>query len=303
MQAEVLKQKGIFSLLIYGMRPKTLFAAGFPVVLGMLLARFDGHYNITIYLCTLFSALFLQIGTNFANDYFDGKAGRDTKKRLGPLRIGSLNLLPKYTLLTAMVLSFAVTSLLTSYLIVVGGDIIIYLLILGICLSIFYSYGKYSLANTGLSNLIVFIVFGPLASLITYYLQTGVYEVKASFFGIIPGSLSLMLFAMNNLRDIEEDKACNKKTLVVRFGFQWGKREYISALFASWITIPLSMMLYNAPIITLLPLILMPKGIGLGKEVLRAKTPEEIVPLFNKTAKYNIIYALTYIISWRIASL
>ncbi|MCH9616723.1 MAG: 1,4-dihydroxy-2-naphthoate octaprenyltransferase [Chlamydiia bacterium] len=302
MTAKTLSEKSFFSLAIYGARPKTLVASFFPVILGMLLARFNGFYDIKIYLCTLFTAGFIQIGTNYANDFFDSNAGRDTKQRLGPPRLGSLNLVSKRTLSNLMIFSFVAAATLSIPLISTGGPIITYLMIAAVILGMVYSYGRYSLANTGLSNLIVFVVFGPLGTVMSYYLQTGLYETKAAFLGILPGCLSLMLFAMNNLRDYEEDKAHGKKTLVVRFGFAWGKKEYLTALFSAWIILPISMMIYHTPLITLLPLFLLPKGMRLAKKVRDAQTPLDIIPLFEETAKYNVLFALCYILGWRIST-
>ena len=300
MNIQALKQKSLLSLVVYGARPKTLVASFFPVILGMLLARASGRYNILIYLSTLFCAAFIQIGTNYANDFFDGKSGRDTSKRLGPPRLTSLGLLPKVTIRTLMIVSFCLASLCSIPLIQAGGPLIIYLMVFAILLGIGYTYGKYSLANTGLSNFTIFAVFGPIGTVMSCYLQTGLFNPQAAFLGIIPGCLSLMMFAMNNLRDMDEDKISGKKTLVVRFGFEWGKKEFLIALFTSWIILPLSMMLYSAPIITLLPLLLMYKGIKLAKKVSHASTPAEIIPLFEETAKYNLLFALAYILSLRI---
>ena len=303
MYADSLKQKSFFGLILYGARPKTLVASFFPVILGMILARFDGHYNIAIYLYTLFAAMFLQIGANYANDFFDNKAERDTINRLGPPRLASSGLLSKEMILTLTITFFLVATILTIPLIQQGGNIIFYLLVFGIFLGVCYSFGRYSLANTGLSNIVVFIVFGPLSTMMTYYLQTFDYSLKAAFFGILPGALSLMLFAMNNLRDLEEDKKSNKKTLVVRFGFWCGKMEYTASLFLALLLPPLSMMLYKAPMITLLPLILIKMGMNLSMEIHGAKDSLAIIPLFEKTAKFNTLYALLYIIGWRLASL
>lgn len=302
MNAEALSKKPFLSLAAYGARPKTLVASLFPVVLGMLLARFQGNYNVIVYLATLLTAMFIQIGTNYANDYFDAQAGRDTKERLGPPRIGSLDLISKTALLSLTIISFTLACLFAIPLVAIGGNLIISMLALSVVLGIFYSYSRYSLANTGLANIVVFTVFGPLGTLMAYYFQTGAYDTKAAVFGIIPGCLSLMMFAMNNLRDFEEDKKSDKKTLVVRFGFDWGKREYICSLFLSWLCIPATMMLYSAPLLTLLPFLLLPKGLRLARKVLSAKTPLEIVPLFEETAKYNALFALIYIISWRLST-
>ncbi|MCH9812094.1 1,4-dihydroxy-2-naphthoate octaprenyltransferase [bacterium] len=294
-------QKSLLSLILLGARPKTLTASFFPVILGMCLARFEGYYNLSLYLATLVCAAFVQIGTNYANDYFDAKAGRDTKKRLGPPRLAGGGLMPRSWVFTLMVASFVIATLSAIPLMMEAGTIVLYLMILAIALGILYTYGKYSLANTGLSNLTIFVVFGPFGTFMAYYLQTGVAKLNPALYGIIPGCLSLMMFAMNNLRDYEEDKEGGKKTLVVRFGFAYGKMEYLLALAISWMTIPLSMMLYKAPLITMLPLIWLPKAARLAKDLSLAEKPTQIVPLFEKTAKYILLFALTYILAWRIA--
>lgn len=302
MTTTAIKQKSFLPLIVLGARPKTLTASFFPVILGMLLARFEGRYNLVLYLSALLCAAFIQIGTNYANDFFDSRAGRDTSKRLGPPRLSALNLLPKNTVMMLMIGAFTLAGLFSIPLIKHSGNIILLFMALAVLLGIGYTYGKYSLANTGFSNLTIFIVFGPFGSFMSYYIQTGLLHFQPAFFGIIPGCLALMMFAMNNLRDIEEDTECGKKTLVVRFGFAYGKMEYLIALATSLLIIPLSMMLYNAPLITLLPLALLPKAIKLAGKVQNAKTPLEIVPLFEETAKYNLLFALTYILSWRIAT-
>ena len=301
MDARTLKQKSKVTLLYYGCRPKTLFASAFPVILGMLLAKFHGHYDIIIYLETLFAAILLQIAANYANDYLDHKDKWDTSERLGPPRLSSLNLISKKESLLILSLTIFSAILLTIPLIIHGGKLILYLLFLGVFTVFFYSYGKYSLANTGLANLVVFFVFGPLATFTTYYLQTHIYSTEAALLGAIPGCLSIMLFTINNMRDIAEDKKGGKKTLIVRFGFIWGKIEYITALIISLLVPPIFVIYYNIPAITILPLFLLPKSMELAIKVIKTSSPKDIVPLFEKTAKYSILYALLYTIGWRIA--
>lgn len=301
MNVETLKEKNFFSLAIYAARPKTLVAALLPVVLGMFIAKGEGSYNIVTYLYTLMCAIFIQVGTNYANDYFDAVTGKDTSERLGPPRVGSLNLVSKQALMTLAILAFGCATLCAIPLAKAAGIYILYLMALAVFLGFAYSWGKYSLANTGLANSVVFAVFGPLATVMSYYIQTGHLSAKAAFIGLIPGSLSIMMFAMNNLRDIEQDRKAGKKTLAVRFGFNWGKKEFQRALFLSWATLPLAMILFNTPAITLLPLALFPQGVKIGKAVNDAETGKDIVPLFERVAKYNALYALLCAIAWRIA--
>lgn len=300
---QTLKKPSLLSLYFLGARAKTLTASAYPVILGMVLARFDGSYNIYLYLCTIFTAVFLQIGCNLANDYYDGKEGRDTKNRKGPKRLSSSGVIEKSMLFSFMAVSFMICIISCIPLIQAGGRQIFYMLSLGIFLAIFYTKGKYSLANTGLASPVVLLVFGPIATAYCYFFQTGMFSAKAALFGFLPGSLSMMMFAMNNLRDIEEDRQANKNTLVVRFGFTYGKLEFFFFLLTSMLLPLFLAYYYSHPVITLLPCALFVVAYKIAYSVHIAKDSNDIIALFPKVARFNIFYSLLSIIGWRIASL
>ena len=184
MTTDALKKPNLFQLFLVGARVKTLTASAYPVILGMVLARYEGFYDLKLYLATIFTAVFLQMGCNFANDYFDGKSNRDTSKRKGPKRLSSDATIDKQTLFSFMAFCFLAASISCYPLILKGGQSVFTMLLLGILLAIFYSKGKYSLANTGLASPVVFLVFGPLATAYCYYFQAGFFSIKACVFGL-----------------------------------------------------------------------------------------------------------------------
>lgn len=273
----------IWSLAI---RPKTLIASICPVLVGTSLA-FSKSFNPYMFFCTLMSALFIQIGTNVANDYYDFLQGADTKERKGPTRVSQSGLMSLKMVKQGFVTCFAVAFALGLYPIISGGPSIVLLGLISIILGIFYTKGKYSLAYTGLADICIILFFGVLATGFTYYLQTNTFVPIAFVAGIGPGAISTAILCANNLRDIEEDAKANKKTLVVRFGKTFGRLEYIFCLSLSigvlFIFSPYFFWVFA--ILCFLPIK------SLYKEDLK-----EQITLLEKTAKLLIIYTLLFIL-------
>jgi len=106
---------------ILAIRPKTLYAAICPVIIGTAMAFGDGIHHWPSALVALFCAVMIQIGTNLANDYFDHKKGADTPRRVGPIRVTQAGLISPKMVLTITILSFFISALGSLYLIERGG--------------------------------------------------------------------------------------------------------------------------------------------------------------------------------------
>lgn len=209
------------------MRPKTLMAALSPVAIGTIIAFRDGVFHWPSVLAAVLASTCIQIGTNFANDYFDFKQGKDTEKRLGPTRATAAGLVSPNTMKWAMILAFALAVGFGAYIMWRGGIPIVVIGVLSILCGIAYTGGPYPLGYNGLGDIFVLVFFGPVAVAGTYYVQALTWSPIAAFVGLAPGLLSMALLAVNNLRDVEEDTSTGKRTLVVRFGKTFGKMEYI----------------------------------------------------------------------------
>jgi 1,4-dihydroxy-2-naphthoate octaprenyltransferase len=208
-------------------RPKTLTASLCPILIGSALA---GSFNPFIFAFTLLTALAIQIGTNLANDYFDFIKGADTAARKGPMRVTQAGLASPRAMKWAMCCAFGIAAISGLFLVYQGGLGLILLLAISILLGLLYTAGPYPLAYLGLGDLFVFFFFGPIATAGTAYLQTGLFDPAAALAGIGPGALSTAIICVNNLRDVNEDRAANKKTLIVRFGTRFGKLEYVAMI-------------------------------------------------------------------------
>src|SRR5689334_19172144 len=154
-------------------RPATLPAAVVPVLVGSAAAQAAGHVRLDVFFAALLASLLIQIGTNFANDLFDFKKGADTAARLGPTRVTQSGLIAPAEVQAAMVATFGLAVLIGLYLVAVGGWPILIIGVLSIAAGVAYTGGPWPLGYHGLGDLFVFIFFGLVAVMGTYYLHTG----------------------------------------------------------------------------------------------------------------------------------
>ena len=199
-------------------RPKTLPAASAPVLVGSALAYAAGALQVGTALICLLTALLLQVGSNLANDVFDYEKGADAGERMGPLRVTQAGLLSPRQVKMGMWLVFGVTAILGLYLVWRGGWVILLLGLAAIVSAIAYTGGPYPLGYHGLGDVFVFIFFGLAATAGTYYLQSGTVSPAAWWMAVAMGFLTVNILVVNNLRDIDSDRAVSKRTLAVRYG-------------------------------------------------------------------------------------
>lgn len=247
-------------------RPATLPAAVVPVVVGTAVGAMDASFRPLPGLGALIAALLIQIATNFANDLSDFRRGADTAERLGPLRVTQSGLITEREIKRATALTFGAALLVGVYLVSVGGWPILVIGLLAILCGLAYTGGPWPIGYHGLGDLFVFIFFGVVAVAGSAYLQTGELTPLALAASIPVGLLVTNILVINNLRDIETDRAAGKRTLAVRIGARATRLQYtaftliafvVPLLLAlsgetsawvllSWITLPLAARLVRA---------------------------------------------------------
>jgi 1,4-dihydroxy-2-naphthoate octaprenyltransferase len=220
-------------------RPKTLAAGITPVLIGTALAYSDGYLHVPSALCAALGALFIQIGTNFANDYFDFVKGTDTAERVGPTRATQAGWVKPWMMLVATVIAFGLALLPGAYLIDRGGMPILIIGIVSIICGVLYTGGPYPLGYLGLGDVFVLVFFGPVAVGGTYYVQAQTIDIAPIIAGLAPGLFSTAILCVNNLRDIAGDRIAGKKTLAVRFGKTFARLEYVISILVASIGVPL----------------------------------------------------------------
>lgn len=212
-------------------RPKTLPAAVVPVVVGSAVAWDLGGFRAAPAAAALLGALWIQIGTNFANDYLDFVHGADSADRIGPTRAVASGLLTPARMKAATAVAFAAAGLCGLYLAWVAGWPVVAIGLASIAAGVGYTAGgRRSLGYLGLGDLAVFLFFGPVAVAGTAYVQLLRWPPEALVASVPVGCLTVAILVVNNYRDADTDRASGKRTLAVRLGRRFARAEYVALL-------------------------------------------------------------------------
>lgn len=272
-------------------RLRTLAAAVIPVMVGTALAA--AHHGAsygTAALCLAF-ALLVQIGTNFANDYYDFVKGADSPARVGPRRAVAAGLIPAATMRRAMLLVFGAAFLTGLLLLRAGGWILLPVGIASILCGLAYTGGPFPLGYHGLGDLFVFIFFGLVAVDTTFYVQVGEVTPDVTSCAAAIGLLAANILVANNYRDAGTDAAAGKRTLVVRFGRKFAVWQYGLSVVAA-LACPLALRLYGYRWPVMLPLLLMPWAFLLTRRLEVSQEPAEQIKLLGDTAKFLAVFGV-----------
>lgn len=274
-------------------RPRTLPAAVAPVLVGSSLAWHDGRFEpLAAALCLAF-ALLVQIGTNFANDYFDFVKGADTAARVGPQRAVAAGLIAPALMRTVMWATFSAAFAVGLGLVFWGGPWLIAIGVASIICGYAYTGGPWPLGYHGLGDVFVFVFFGIVAVGATYFVQAGSVSTEAWLAAVPIGLLTANILVVNNYRDSETDAVAGKRTLVVRFGRSFARWQFGISLAIALVT-PLAFFWRGWSVWCLLPCALAPLAWRHARRLRESKSPSELIQLLGDTGKLLALYAMLF---------
>lgn len=279
-------------------RPKTLWAAVAPVLVGVAMAVEAGVAHAGAAVLAMLGAVLIQIGTNFYNDYADFEKGADTADRKGPLRVVQAGLVTPAAMKRATVLVFALAVAAGGYLMWRGGWPIVLIGVLSILFGVWYTAGRYSLAYLGIADLFVLLFFGPVAVGGTYYVQALAVPPLVLVAGLAPGLLAVAILLVNNIRDVDEDRVAGKRTLIVRLGRPAGLRLYIGCVLAAALVPVLLVALPGGRWGGLLALGIVPLAVPVVRKLQRVTDPLAYNPLLGATARLLLVYSVLFSAGW-----
>jgi 1,4-dihydroxy-2-naphthoate polyprenyltransferase len=251
-------------------RPRTLPAAVAPVLVGTAAAvQWLGHLpRWGAFFAALIGSIFIQIGTNLANDYSDAKRGADTADRLGPVRVTASGMVTPQRVMRATWIAFGVAVVCGIYLAAVAGPVILLIGVLSIAAGVLYTGGPRPYDYAGLGELFVFLFFGLVAVNGSYYVQLERLDWLPLGLSIAVGCLSTAILVVNNVRDIETDRRAGKRTLAVRLGRQGARRLYVGLVTAAYLALIGTVATRGGPWWALLGLLSIPMAIKPARAVL-----------------------------------
>ena len=223
-------------------RPRTLPAAIAPVLVGTAAAvEWAGKLpRVGAFLAALIGSIFIQIGTNLANDYSDAKRGADTADRLGPVRVTSAGLVTPRRVLNATWIAFGVAVVCGIYLAAVAGIVILLIGAISIAAGVLYTGGPRPYGYAGLGEVFVFLFFGLVAVNGSYYVQLDRLDTLPLGLSIAVGFLATAILVVNNVRDIETDRRAGKNTSAVRMGRANAVNLYRLLVAGAFVLLPVS---------------------------------------------------------------
>jgi 1,4-dihydroxy-2-naphthoate polyprenyltransferase len=281
------------SVWVHAARPRTLWAAFAPVLMGTAMAWADGGFHAPAAAAALAFAFLIQIGTNFCNDYSDFLKGADTAERQGPRRVTQAGLVSPRAMRAATAVVFGLAFLAGVYLVARAGWPLIAIVLLSIVSGVLYTAGPRPLGYLGLGDLFVLVFFGPVAVTGTYLVQALTWNSLVVGAGFGPGLLSVAILAVNNLRDADQDARAGKRTLAVRFGKTFARWEYTLCLLAAPAVVAALFLTDRSRPAHLLPLLILPLCVQPIRRVFAASGPA-LNPLLGETARLLLIYSLLF---------
>jgi 1,4-dihydroxy-2-naphthoate octaprenyltransferase len=224
-------------------RPRTLPAAVSPVIVGTAAAvSAADRLRVAPFIAALVGSVFIQVGTNLANDYSDAKRGADAADRLGPVRVTSSGLVAPRRVLVATWIAYGIAVAAGIYLTTVAGVVILIAGIASIAAGVLYTGGPRPYGYEGLGELFVFLFFGLVAVNGSYYVQLEHLDWMPFGLSLSVGCLVTAILVVNNVRDLETDRRAGKLTLAVRLGRRRARALYAALLATAFLALPVTLL-------------------------------------------------------------
>jgi len=262
------------------------------IIMSSTLAAKNNHFSIEIFILLIITTTLLQVLSNLANDYGDAIKGTDNKNRVGPERAIQSGVISRKTMFRAIIINAILSFVAGMYLVYIAlqeySFITIFLFIViglaAITAAIKYTMGKNPYGYSGMGDLFVFIFFGLVGVIGSYFLYAKTIEVSILFPSFTIGLLSAAVLNMNNMRDINNDRACNKNTLVVKIGSEKAKKYHAFLIIGAFIFLFVTIINYNFngyAVLSLFPFIVLFKNI---KTTWNNSDPQLLDPELKKIA-------------------
>ncbi len=289
-------------------RPRSLTATYVPIALAGAITLGDNVFNLFRFVLSLIAALALQIGANLVNEYADHVRGSDTQKVAGMgMVIKDAVLTPRRVLIGAVV-TIVTGSLIGLFLVTQSGILVLWIGIIGVLVVILYTAGPVPLAYIGMGDIAVFICFGPLMVLGAYYVIAGgqldATTVITPLVASIPVAfLVTAILHGNNMRDMEADRAANKRTLPVLFGLRFARAEYVFLVGGAYAALIILVAAGRIPWLGLVALVTVQEARRLIELAYSTTDPMTLHALQGRTARLHRDFGASLVLGWLAALL
>ncbi|MFN8531477.1 MAG: 1,4-dihydroxy-2-naphthoate octaprenyltransferase [Anaerolineae bacterium] len=279
-------------------RPRTLTATYAPLGLAGVIALSQGVFEPIRFALSLIAALFLQIAANLINEYFDYRRGADELKAAGQGMIIKNQLLTPQGVLAGAILTVLIGCVIGLFLLTQSGPLLLWIGLGGVLVVITYTAGPFPLAYNGLGEIAVFIFMGPVMVLGAYYVMSPHFDWLPVVAGLPIGSMVAAILHANNIRDMDADRAVNKRTLALRLGLRGARIEYFVLVGGAYVIVALLVLIGWMPISTLLVAVTLPEARRLIEIVTTSTDTALLHQAQGRTAKLHGSFGLWLVLGW-----
>ena len=273
-------------------RLRTLPAAIAPVLVGTAVAVQRGIFRPGPFAAALLGALFIQIGTNLANDYSDARRGADAEDRVGPVRVTAGGLVPPRQVLMATYVTFGLAVVCGLYLVYASGIELLFVGIASIAAGVLYTGGPKPYGYEGLGEIFVFGFFGIVAVTGSTFAQLEEWPWESFVLAVPIGLLAAAILVVNNVRDIDSDRRAGKRTLAVRLGRERGRTIYALMIYVAYLVAPLPWLLGSLSPWLLAPWLTLPLAVPLVRMVRRHADGPTLNEALARTGMLQLAFGL-----------
>ena len=273
-------------------RIRTLPAAIAPVLVGTAVAVERDVFRPGAFVAAMLGSIFIQIGTNLANDYSDARRGADAEDRVGPVRVTAGGLVPPRQVLIATYVTFGLAVLCGLYLVLVAGIELLILGVASIAAGVLYTGGPKPYGYEGLGEVFVFLFFGIVAVTGSTFAQLEAWPWESFVLAVPVGLLAAAILVVNNVRDMDSDRRAGKRTLAVRLGRERGRTIYALMLYGAYLFAPLPWLLGSLSAWLLLPWLTLPLAVRLARTVREHADGPTLNEMLARTGMLQLAFCL-----------
>lgn len=279
-------------------RPRTLTATYVPLGLAAVLALQEGVFELVPFVLALVGALLLQVAANLINEYFDFKRGAEDLKQAGQGMVIKGGVLTPQAVLTGAIVTVLGGILIGLYLLTQSGSLLFWIGLGGVLVVITYTAGPFPLAYNGLGEVAVFIFMGPVMVLGAWYVMAREFSPLPLWVGVPIGFTVAAILHANNIRDIESDRAVNKRTLAVLLGLRAARIEYTALIAGAYVAVVAMVLAGIMPPTVLIAAVTLPEAYRLVQIINTQTDTPSLHGAQGRTAKLHGALGLWLIVGW-----
>lgn len=282
-------------------RPRTLTATYAPLGLAGAIALDQGVFDAFHFVLALIGALFLQVGANLVNEYFDYRRGADELKQAGQGMTIKGGVLTPNAVLAGAIITVLAGCLIGLFLLTRSGPVLLWIGLGGVLVVITYTAGPFPLAYNGLGEIAVGIFMGPLMVLGAYYVMAQRVDPTPVLAAIPISFMVAAILHANNIRDMDADRAVKKRTLAVRFGLRYARAEYVFLVYGTYVALVVLALVRIIPWPAYIALVTLPEAVELVKIVNKHTDVKILHMVQGRTARLHGRVGLLLVVGWLVA--